>query len=124
MTKKAQKPRKNVKKSPNWVSFGVICAIFLLILLLCGCSKSTPVEAIADNTTAQVIALEKTLPDECKTDGIKAQLDAIKMEIGRAPAACEMEKDEIRAERNSWALGFFALAGVLAFLIARKLRII
>ena len=93
-------------------------------LLITGCAKTTPVESVTENATAQVVALEKSLPDACKTDGIKAQIDAIKMEINRAPAACEIEKDEIRAQRNSWALGFFTLAGVLAFLLARKLRII
>lgn len=124
MTKKTQKSTYFVKKSHLLAKIVAICAVFAFILLLCGCHRTTPVEAISESATAQIVALEKTLPPECKTDGIKAQIDAIKFEIGRAPAACEMEKDEIRAERNSWALGFFALAGVLAFLLARKLRII
>lgn len=99
-------------------------AIFLLILPLCGCQRKTPVQAIVDSATAQVVALEKTLPPECKTESIQEQMNNIKFEIGRAPAACEVMVDKVRAQRNSWALGFFAAVGVLAFLIIRRLRII
>lgn len=93
-------------------------------LLITGCAKTTPVESVTENATAQVVALEKSLPDACKTDGIKAQIDAIKMEINRAPAACEIEKDEIRAQRNSWALAAIVLGWLLLFMVGRKLKLI
>lgn len=124
MTKYTQKMHINVKKSHILAKIVAICAIFMLILLFCGCTRETPVQGIADSTTAQVVALEKTLAPECKTPAIMVQIESIKSEIKRAPAACELEKDKIRAQRNSWALGFFGLAGVLALLVARKLRII
>lgn len=93
-------------------------------LLITGCAKTTPVESVTENATAQVVALEKSLPDACKTDGIKAQIDAIKMEINRAPAACEIEKDEIRAQRNSWALAAIVLGWLLLFMVGRKFKLI
>lgn len=124
MKKNTQKSSYFVKKSHLFAKIAAICAFFLLILLLCGCQRKTPVQAIAENATVQVIALEKTLTPECKTEGVMLQLDAIKFQIGRAPAACEVMVDKVRAQRNSWALGFFAAVGVLAFLIIRRLRII
>lgn len=124
MTKITQKTSYFVKKSHLFAKIAVICAFFLLILLLGGCRHETPVQIIADSATAQVVALEKSLPPECKTESIQEQINNIKFEIGRAPAACETMMDKVRAERNSWAMGFFALAGVLAFLILRRLRII
>ena len=93
-------------------------------LLITGCAKTTPVESVTENATAQVVALEKSLPDACKTDGIKAQIDAIKMEINRAPAACEIEKDEIRAQRNSWALAAIVFGWLLLFMVGRKFKLI
>lgn len=113
----------NVKKSHNFVFFGVKWAIFLFILgctlMLCGCARKTPVETIADNATAQVVALEKTLSDECKTDAVAAQIAAIKSEIAGAPAACEMQIKPIRTERNALAV---ALMAIVALALARFIR--
>lgn len=113
----------NVKKSHNFVFFGVKWAILLFImgciLLMGGCAHKTPVETIADNATAQVVALEKTLPDECKTEAISAQIAAIKDVIAGAPAACEMQIKPIRTERNALAI---ALMAIIALVLARFVK--
>lgn len=112
-----------MKKSQSFVFFGVKCAILLFmlgcILLMCGCARKTPVETITDNATAQVVALEKTLAPECKTDAVMAELDAIKAEIAGAPRACELQIQPIRTERNALA---GALVLIIALFIARFLR--
>lgn len=124
MTKKSYFCVQNVKKSHNFVVFGVKCAVFLFILLflligLCGCADKTPVEMISDNATAQVVALEKTLPNECKTDAVLAQLVAIRAEIASAPQACELQMKPIRTERNALAVALFA---IVALIIARFVK--
>ena len=110
-------------KSQLFVLFGVKRLVFLIILgctmLMCGCARKTPVETIADNATAQVIALEKTLPNECKTDGVLAQLVAIRAEIAVAPRACELQIKPIRQQRNGFAIALFAL---IALIIARFVK--
>lgn len=124
MTKKSYFCVQNVKKSHNFVVFGVKCAVFLFILLflligLCGCADKTPVETISDNATAQVVALEKNLAPECKTPAIMVQIAALKGEIAGAPQACELQIKPIRTERNALAVALFA---IIALIIARFVK--
>lgn len=123
MTKNAQKLVQNVKKSHNWVVFGAKWTILLFILgcmlLMCGCAHKTPVETIADNATAQVIALEKTLAPECKTEAVMVEIAAVKEVIAGAPAACELQIQPIRTERNALAL---ALMAIIALFVARFVK--
>lgn len=118
-----QKRVQNVKKSQLFVFFGVKWLVFLIILgctvLMCGCTRKTPVETITDNAMAQVVALEKTLPNECKTDAVLAQLVSIRAEIASAPAACELQIKPIRQQRNGYAIALFAL---IALIIARFVK--
>lgn len=118
-----QKRVQNVKKSQLFVFFGVKWLVFLIILgctmLMCGCARKTPVETISDNAMAQVVALEKTLPNECKTDAVLAQLVSIRAEIASAPQACELQIKPIRQQRNGYAIALFAL---IALIIARFVK--
>ena len=118
-----QKRVQNVKKSQLFVLFGVKWAIFLIILLctllMCGCARKTPVETITDNAMAQVVALEKTLPNECKTPAIMVQIAALKGEIAGAPQACELQMKPIRTERNALAVALFA---IIALFVARFVK--
>ena len=107
----------------QFVNLGARWAILLFmlgcLLLMGGCARKTPVETIADNATAQVVALEKSLTPECKTEAINAQIVAIKDVIAGAPAACELQIQPIRAERNALAIALMAIIGLF---IARFLR--
>ena len=119
-----QKHVKNVKKSQSFLFFGVKWAVLLFVLLctllMCGCTHKTPVETIADNATAQVVALEKTLAKECKTDAVMAQIDNIKAEIAGAPVACELQIKPIRTERNALALALLTIIGLFIARVAKK----
>lgn len=112
-----------VKKSQSFVVFGAKCAILLFMLgcmlLMCGCARKTPLETITDNATAQVIALEKTLAPECKTEAVMAEITSIKAEIAGAPRACELQIRPIRTERNALAIALMAIIGLF---IARFIR--
>ena len=101
------------------ISWAVLGFMLGCLLLMGGCARKTPVETIADNATAQVVALEKTLAKECKTEAVMAQMDAIKAEIAGAPAACELQIKPIRTERNALAV---ALMAIIALFVARFIR--
>ena len=95
--------------------------LVVLVLALCGCSRKTPVEHVADNATVQIIALEKSLPKECKTEGINVQIAAIKATIARAPEACEAQIKPIRQQRNGFAAALVAIVlGLFGFLWIRR----
>lgn len=106
-----------MKQGISWVILGFMLGC---TLMLCGCAHKTPVETIADNATAQVVALEKTLAKECKTDAVMAQMDNIKAEIAGAPAACELQIKPIRTERNALALALMAIIGLFIARVAKK----
>lgn len=110
-------------KTQLFVLFGIKWLVFLIILgctmLMCGCARKTPVETISDNAMAQVVALEKTLPNECKTDAVLAQLVSIRAEIASAPQACELQIKPIRQQRNGYAIALFA---IIALIIARFVK--
>ena len=90
-------------------------------VLLSGCSRKTPVEHLADNATTQVIALEKSLPEQCKTEAIDIQIQAIKATIARMPEACELQIKPIRQQRNGFAAALVAIMlGLFAFLWIRR----
>lgn len=105
-----------MKQGISWVIIGFILGC---TLMLCGCAHKTPVETIADNATAQVIALEKTLAPECKTEAVMAEITSIKAEIAGAPRACELQIQPIRTERNALAV---ALMAIIALFVARFIR--
>ena len=90
-------------------------------LLLFGCAKTSPLsETISENAINATTALEKTLSPECKTEGIITQIAVIKSEIRAAKNACDTEKDIITKEKLKWKLSFWALFGVIAAYILRK----
>lgn len=95
---------------------------FLLLLLLCGCAKTTPVsENIADNAINATTALEQSLPTECKTEAITTQLVVIKTQIKAITNACETEKSILNQDKTKWKVGFWALIGLIIAYIFRRL---
>lgn len=91
-------------------------------LLLFGCAKTSPLsETISENAINATTALEKTLSTECKTDAIKTQLTVIKSEIRNITKSCNIEKDQITREKNSWKLGFWGLIIIIGAYIVRKI---
>ena len=94
----------------------------LLVLSLIACSSTTPVsETIADNAVNTVVAVEKTLSDECKTEAVKTQLTVVKSEIRSITSACQAEKDVITQEKLRWKWSFWGLVLVIAAYIAKKI---
>jgi PBP1b-binding outer membrane lipoprotein LpoB len=95
--------------------------VIVLGLILSGCASEKPTsETIADNAINATTGLEQTLTEECKTDAIKTQLAVIKSEIRNITKSCNIEKDQITREKNSWQLGFWGLIIIIGAYIVRK----
>lgn len=94
--------------------------LFFLCFILCSCGGQSTSGELANLATNSVIALEKTLPTECATDGIKAQITAIKTQITAIDQACEIEKDQIRHDKVKWQTAFWGLLAIVAFFGIKK----
>ena len=96
-------------------------ALLLLAVLLSGCTKDAPVSSIiSENAINAATALEKTLPAECKTEGVTTQITVIKTEIRAVAKACDAEKESITREKMRWFWAFWSLVVVIGVYIVRK----
>lgn len=96
--------------------------LLTLAVLLSGCTKNTPVsDTLAENAINATTALEKALPEECKTDFVTTQFAVIKTEIRATKNACDVEKDVITKEKLKWQWGFWILVAVIGAYIGRKI---
>lgn len=83
-----------------------ICyAILILIGLFCvmslaGCASKSPVETVAESIEEQITSLEKTLPKECKTEAVVAQIESLRAENKVAQAVCETEINNMQLRYN------------------------
>lgn len=93
-----------------------------LIISLSGCARETPVsDTLTENAVSATTALEKALPEECKTDFVNTQFTVIKTEIRAIKNACDVEKDIITNEKLKWKWSFWALTAVIGLYIGRKI---
>lgn len=96
--------------------------LLTLAVLLSGCAKDTPVsDTLADNAVNATTALEKALPEECKTDFVNTQFTVIKTEIRAIKNACDIEKDVITKEKLKWQWGFWLLVAVIGVYVGKKI---
>jgi hypothetical protein len=67
-----------------------------------------------------IVAIEKTLPIECKTEGIKSQLESVKTQIETIKLGCESEKAQLRSDKIKWQIAFWAMIVVVSMYFLRK----
>ena len=102
--------------------FTVVAGFILGFVLLClgGCQRKTPVETAFNSVENSVVALEKTLPIECKTEVVSEKIAQVRLEMAKAQTECEKKINEykIKYERLLmvvsamvllWAIKFFYL---------------
>jgi hypothetical protein len=93
------------------------------IIFLTSCARETPTQAIVDTAVTAIKDLKKDLPKECQTEKIYKDIDRVESLINTVPKTCELQVQNIRIERNSYALGFFVMiAFALWSLLRRFLR--
>lgn len=92
----------------------------IICLLLVGCAPA-PVKTTTETAKKSIVALEKNLPAQCRTETINAQIDAIKSQIDAIPEICAAQYESLRQERNTWRVATIGLVGIiLTWFFAKK----
>ena len=121
MTKKAQNPTKT-KLFDIFMKITMFLIFVFFLMLLCGCAREKPTyETVADNAVDIITAIEQGLPTECKTDTNKLLFNVGRKEISNVKTACDERVDKITRDKLRWKLSFWALIGVIAAYIAKKI---
>ena len=92
--------------------------------LLFGCTSTPPAsETLTESTKEAITALEKSLPKECQTEGVKAQFVSLQTKVDATLAVCENEKallEEEKRHKDTWLGVWFTVSLMLLVLYARK----
>lgn len=94
--------------------------IIFFFITLCGCAKTdAPItNSIADNAKKTLDAIKESLPPECRTETINAQINALDAQINDIPNVCQAEINPIKAERDAYKLKFHSvLIGLVVFFV-------
>ena len=105
----------NLKKSKK------ILFICFFCFCLCGCAKEKPAyEQSTQNAIDTITAIEQGLPAECKTDANKLLFNVSRKETASIKKDCDKAVAEVTRDKLKWKLSFWALVGVVAAYILRK----
>lgn len=85
-----------------------------------GCANSTPIHDSTESAKKTLDAIKHSLPTECKTATINAQIEALDAQINNIPSMCQAQIAPIEAERDKLRLVVGVLAGVLMYIFLRK----
>lgn len=96
--------------------------VFLLMLLLSGCTRTVATDSVLESVKKQTDVLERSLPKECKTEVVMAQIAAIRSQTDAVSAVCNTEKREIIESRDKWKLGFFLLLIIAGVGFLRRIK--
>jgi hypothetical protein len=110
------------KKKQKWIDNAIAIIILIMtILLITGCAKQQPAsETIANSAQESLNAVTATLPKDCKSDAVTAQINAAKTAINATVTACNNEKDIINSDKRKYQLLFFGLLILILANTARK----
>jgi hypothetical protein len=96
--------------------------IALIGCLLCACSATTPTESAVNAATESITALEKSLPKECKTEAVNAQIAALTTQVENTLLYCENEKKVLELEKDRLLMVLFMMAVVMGVYIIKKIK--
>ena len=92
--------------------------LLIIILSVTGCAKTGTITPLTDSAKQTLMALEQSIPAQCQTEIVKANLDAIKTQIEAIPAVCTTEIKPYKAELDKWRIftyGLLLLIGIFGF---------
>lgn len=99
-------------------------AIFILLLFaLClfGCAKRPdPVGTAANAAHQQIVAMQESLPPECKTKAGEEQANALHKTIDSIVENCDVQKQSINEEKMRWKWAFLMLSIIVLVDIGRR----
>lgn len=88
-------------------------AFFLIVCaLLSGCTRKTPTEIAFDAVDKSITSLEKTLPAECKTDVVLAQIATIRTDAETARLVCNADVKAIKVKYERAMIGLIIVIAV------------
>lgn len=94
---------------------------FVVLLLLESCSTVSPTDEAIKSISTSIVAIEKSLPDGCKTGSIPDQLASIKNQVAAVPSICQAEKKKLEAERDKYKGFVLAWVFIIIVYIANKI---
>lgn len=97
--------------------------VLVLLILLTGCSKTTATENIANSVIDSIESIEKTLPKECKTDAVIAQINGVKAQVPNIVQSCESRINEQKQIAEKWTLASifeFAIIALLVYILFKR----
>ena len=97
--------------------------LLIFTLLLNGCARSTPIDVAVENAQNSVVALEKSLTADCKTEGTNAQLRAIKSSISEIKEQCMARQQLLEEQKTKWQILFLGAVGIIVLLLWKKIRL-
>lgn len=99
-------------------------AIIIPLIALAACSKTTPIDEQHEAISAQIDALEHSLPAECKTSGIVSQIEALRMQTVAEVSVCYTSLQEEQIKTTKANIRFYTLLvifiGLLIGFIKKK----
>lgn len=99
-------------------------AILLIsTFLLSGCFGGTHLDTSVKTAQNSIVALEKSLPSTCKSEGVIAQINAIKTTIIEIKERCLAENKILEEQKTKWQILFLGAVGIIVLLLWRKFRI-
>lgn len=94
----------------------------LFALLLVGCTTQTPTESAVNAAIESITALEKSLPKECKTESVNAQIAALTTQVENTLLYCENEKKVLELEKDRLLMILFVMAAVISLYVIKKIK--
>lgn len=91
--------------------------IIIAALLLAGCQSTDPIDTGYKALDKQIESVRKTLPADCQTPAVMAQLTALEQQAVAIKATCETTV-QLEKEKNNGLRWKLALAGLGYLLIA------
>lgn len=95
--------------------------ILLLSFMISGCSKTVdPVESLTDAAHQQIVAIDESLPKECRTKAIKEQLKAHDETVESIKMNCDTQRQLLNEEKIRWKWSFITLLVMILAYFGRK----
>lgn len=94
--------------------------LFCLSFTLCSCGTVSGTHEAIDAVNTSVVALQESLPKQCKTVAINKQIEAIQKELVVAENKCNDEVSKVKADKVKWMTAFWGLLFVICMFLLRK----
>jgi len=100
--------------------------LFLLLVcccVLCSCSNPSTTEQITESTQQTITALEKTLPNECKTPAVTETIRSIRSQVELCNSNCEQRIQVYKEKNRTLWVALISILTLAGLYIARRVII-